>query len=328
MRNTSFVRHSFLRCLVLTLTVLVITATAQAYTIVLRNGRVIEIPKTFSVSPPTITYEVNPGFQVTLQIAAIDTIATDLANREPIGSFNALLKANQSQTPATATVTNTARRTITNRDLAAYANIRRASERAYEKRRKELGLPSNEESRRRAAEENEALRNRMDRTLSEDSKTEAYWRERATNLQADMASVSAEISSVRDQLDSLPQPNTLNAFSSGYSSILPYGVYNPYGVNPILQTSGYPAPVVQYNRSFRNRYLGFPFGLQSIYGNQFPYYPNFGVGYQPYDMSYERSALSIRLHELVSQQAALQARWRALEEQARRAGAYPGWLRP
>jgi len=314
------------------LAVLVITATAQAYTIVMRNGRVIEIPKTFSVSASTITYEVNPGFQVTLQIAAIDTLATDLANREPIGSFNALLKANQSQTPSTATVTSTARRTITNKDLAAYASVRRASERAYEKRRKELGLPSSEESRRRTAEENEALRNRMDRTQSEDSASEAFWRERATNLQADIAAVNAEISSVRDQLDSLPQPNTLNGFSSVYSSILPAGVYNPYGVNPIFQTPGYPGPVVQYNRSLRNRFFGSPFGLGPIYGNQLPYYPNYypnyGVGYQPYDTSYERSALSIRLHELVSQQAALQARWRALEEQARRAGAYPGWLRP
>jgi len=38
--------------------------------------------------------------------------------------------------------------------------------------------------------------------------------------------------------------------------------------------------------------------------------------------------LFIQLNDLLSQRAGMQARWRDLEEEARRAGAYPGWLRP
>ena len=47
-----------------------------------------------------------------------------------------------------------------------------------------------------------------------------------------------------------------------------------------------------------------------------------------YDYSYEQSVLVTRLHELEAQRAGLQARWRLLEDEARRAGVPPGWLRP
>src|SRR5205085_2443135 len=43
---------------------------------------------------------------------------------------------------------------------------------------------------------------------------------------------------------------------------------------------------------------------------------------------YDQANLINRLHELEAARAGLQARWRVLEEDARRAGAQPGWLRP
>lgn len=42
----------------------------------------------------------------------------------------------------------------------------------------------------------------------------------------------------------------------------------------------------------------------------------------------DRSELLARLRELELERAGLQARWRVLEDEARRAGALPGWLRP
>jgi hypothetical protein len=54
----------------------------------------------------------------------------------------------------------------------------------------------------------------------------------------------------------------------------------------------------------------------------------FGAPYPGYDYSGERVNLINRLHELESARAGLQTRWRILEEEARRAGAPPGWLRP
>jgi hypothetical protein len=43
---------------------------------------------------------------------------------------------------------------------------------------------------------------------------------------------------------------------------------------------------------------------------------------------YDRATLVQRLRELELERAGLQARWRVLEDEARRAGASPGWLRP
>jgi hypothetical protein len=42
----------------------------------------------------------------------------------------------------------------------------------------------------------------------------------------------------------------------------------------------------------------------------------------------DRETLTRRLRELELERAGLQARWRLLEDEARRAGASPGWLRP
>src|ERR1041384_3311291 len=60
---------------------------ASAYTVVMRGGKRIEIPSTFSVTNSTLTYEVSPGIQVTLATAAIDIPATEKANNELPGSF-------------------------------------------------------------------------------------------------------------------------------------------------------------------------------------------------------------------------------------------------
>ena len=49
---------------------------------------------------------------------------------------------------------------------------------------------------------------------------------------------------------------------------------------------------------------------------------------QDYDYAEERLTLRNQLNELLMQRTALSIRWREFEEEARRAGAYPGWLRP
>jgi hypothetical protein len=50
-------------------------------------------------------------------------------------------------------------------------------------------------------------------------------------------------------------------------------------------------------------------------------------GSSAYDYSYERSELITRFNELAGARAGFNARWRELEEEARRAGVPPGWLR-
>src|SRR5829696_4110897 len=64
---------------------------ANAYTVVMRDGRRVEIPNEFTVTNSTLTYEVGPGIQITIQVATVDVAATEQANGQPRGSF--LLKA-------------------------------------------------------------------------------------------------------------------------------------------------------------------------------------------------------------------------------------------
>ncbi len=59
-------------------------------------------------------------------------------------------------------------------------------------------------------------------------------------------------------------------------------------------------------------------------------FPGFGVlslPFQTYNDSVEGQALATELDQLFAYSAGLEASWRELEEDARRAGASPGWLR-
>src|SRR5215216_4975577 len=77
------------------------TRMVAAYTVVLRGGRRVEIPATFTVTKWTLTYEAAPGINVTLQISTIDIAATERANNEPPG---ALLRRVDMPAPATGAV--------------------------------------------------------------------------------------------------------------------------------------------------------------------------------------------------------------------------------
>src|SRR6266498_1078689 len=122
---------------------------ASAYTIVFRTGLRIEVPETFEVGTVTVTYELAPGINKTVQLALIDIAATERVNHEARGGF-----FKHSPEPAIASAEppiQRASRTLTNRDLEPIRQRRIESEQAYEKRRSELGLPTLEESRRQRA---------------------------------------------------------------------------------------------------------------------------------------------------------------------------------
>ena len=73
--------RTFGRILSVFVFVCIVTATVNAYTVIMRGGRHIEIPSSFVVTTSTLTYEVSPGVQVTLNLAAIDIPATETANQ-------------------------------------------------------------------------------------------------------------------------------------------------------------------------------------------------------------------------------------------------------
>src|SRR4029077_2814144 len=68
------------------------------------------------------------------------------------------------------------------------------------------------------------------------------------------------------------------------------------------------------------------FGQSRQFGLPLFGWPN-TVPWQSYDIS-ERSQLITQFNELGAVRAGLSARWRELEDEARRPGAPPGWLRP
>src|SRR5215211_7304845 len=90
----------------------------NAYTVVMRDGRRVEIPNEFTVTNSTLTYDVGSGIQITIQLNTVDIAATERANREAQGSL--LMKASAPQTPVERAPQTSAQRSITNADLEKF----------------------------------------------------------------------------------------------------------------------------------------------------------------------------------------------------------------
>src|SRR5438876_9279398 len=170
--------------------------TAGAYTLVLRNGQRLEIPSEFTLTKTTLTYEISPGFNKTMQLILIDVAATERANKEVPGSFF----KHTEQSPVVVQPAPQAIRTLTNRDLMAVRQRRIESEQAYETRRKELGLPTVEETRSRQAADGAVLREQIREANIAKAREETFWRQRARALRTEIATVDAQIGYVRGRL--------------------------------------------------------------------------------------------------------------------------------
>jgi hypothetical protein len=344
----------------------IFAVTANAYTVVMRGGRRIEIPSQFVVTALTLTYETAPGIQITLLMAAIDIPATEMANNERPGS---LLLRHQSEFSSAAQIPETdnlaapaeTRRTITNRDLESSARRRSDSELAYEKRRKQLGLPSVAESRAQAAAESDSFALELEQRRFAEKESENYWRQRAADLRTEMAALDAEIAWIRGRLEdgAFPLSNGwANGSATTVSSVIPFissgnfgrRAFGNLGTVGSFPRSGAQRPGVFVAPRQDARITGsvayggsatrgrvpvnrgrFPDRWPRGFGSRFPVFPNVGLlgaAIPSYDVSYERGELITRFNELGAERAGLAARWRELEEEARRAGASPGWLRP
>lgn len=178
----------------------VLAVTTNAYSVVMRGGKRIEIPDRFSVTNLTLTYETAPGFWVTLQMSAIDIPATERANNEKPGSFlaRATQEAISSRTiePAVAVQQPKAARTITNRDLESFERQRMESERAYDQKLREMGLPPLAEIRAQAAAEADRLYQELAQ-----KRADAEAREQAAQIQAQLAVLNAQLNLIQARLN-------------------------------------------------------------------------------------------------------------------------------
>ena len=312
---------------------LVLAIAANAYTLVFRDGRRIEIPSEFTLTKTTLTYEVSPGFSKTMQLILIDVAATERANNEAPGSFfkhtQAAPVAAQPAPPAAqpappaAQPAPRASRTLVNSDLVAIRQRRIQSEQAYEKRRVQLGLPTLEESRRHQADEEAAVRTELRRESETKAREETYWRERARDLRTEIAMVDTQIDFLRGRLNDLGESSlTTRSWVTGVYPLWQLGNRQWLG-NGQWQSPG--------NRQFRGFRQARP-----IFGSGLPYpygYPASPYGYPagPFDNfgnSSERVDLTTRLDDLLVRRVGLSAEWRALEDDARDARVPQVWLEP
>jgi hypothetical protein len=318
------------RFLFVTLILVALANVAGAYTIVFRSGQRIEVPATFEVGAVTVTYELAPGINKTLQLALIDIAATERVNHEAPGGFF-------KHSPEPAIISDEppiqrASRTLTNRDLEPIRQRRIESEKAYEKRRGELGLPTLEESRRQRALEEESTLALARQRAADNARNEAYWRDRASALRSEFDSVDAQIAYLRsrpveNQGPIYGYPNVYGYPNNGYPNVYGYpnnGYPNVYGYpnNGYPNGQQYPSP---YERR-RARNQGTTngrrpdFGVQVIIPNSPPYQPPYVYG--------NSSNQDDKLDNLMMRRADLESRWRTLEDDARRAKVPQVWLLP
>jgi hypothetical protein len=325
---------------------LLLPVAAGAYTVVMRGGHRVEVPDTFEVTATTLTYESGSGIYVTLQMSSIDIAATERANGEVAGSL--LKRAGRQPASQTPTAKNSnaprATRTLTNLDLEGTRQRRLESEAAYERRRKELNLPSREETERLRQEESARARELLNSSEGAEAEAEGYWRTRATSLRNELYALDAQINYLRARLsetsDTISTVSfaTLGSpvpfiFSTGRPQTPPVAFNGSVatGRQPLLvaESGGQPRGGVFLNFSnssglFKHRRVFNQFN-QCLFA---PCIPGFAATY-PYNYnSYDRSNLIVQIRDLEATRAGLQARWRLLEDEARRAGAQPGWLRP
>lgn len=339
---------------------LLISVVASAYTVVMKSGRRVEIPDNFTVTQDALIYEVAPDIRVSLQLPGIDIPATERANREAAGSF--LKRIGQEQTQSAMPTTNRARKTLTDKDVEVLRRARVQNEEADRQRRAAAGLPPIEEVKRRndaeAARALEVLR----QSAQADAENEAYWRARASALRTEIAALDAQINYLREVVAQMPD----SSLSAGYTvatTVLPFGhgfgrAGHPFGI--VNQPGVYSAPGIGAGIAGRVRFGGgatrgqvllnaqvgggfppaFPplnsFGQQLLLSPPFLLAPRviaaaplaiYSTSAPFYDFYAERAAYLARLNELELQRTGLRARWNELEDEARRAGALPGWLR-
>jgi hypothetical protein len=327
-RKAARARSVFAKSGMAVVLVLICSIAASAYTVVFRSGLRSEIPDEFTLTRATLTYEVAPGFTKTILVSSIDIPATERANNQPYGSFFKRREQApvdpQSPQASPAEPQSQAVKTVTNSDLVAFRRRRIESEKAYEKRRLQLGLPTVAESRRRQAAEEDEYRAELRERSFADKEEERYWRTRSRELRTEIAAVDNQINYVRGRLNEVNETaSTRGSWTSTYQ-IWPY--YDPWGNG---RRRGDRSPRI----TFRPQY---PYGYPNQYPNQDPYgYPQYPYGYPTgsYDESREAAArerddLTYRLNDLLVRRAGLASQWKALEDEARDARVPQKWLYP
>jgi len=217
----------------------------DAYTVVMRDGRRVEIPNEFTVTNSTLTYDVGTGMQVTIQLNTVDIAATERANGEVKGAF--LSKANAPVESGPQTARTSAQRSITNADLEKFRRARVESEQQYESQRQQLGLPSMEERRAEVA----AIEDRtLEQVRSMRAQEEAYWRARAEAARAESAASEAQFGRQTPAPFGYSFGGVAGFDGVGFGAVGPFGRFGRFRPSPFdgfLATPITPFPRFQFD---------------------------------------------------------------------------------
>jgi len=327
-------RHALAQLSAIVTLILLIAFSASAYTLVLRDGRRIEIPAEFILTRTTLTYEISPGFNQTFVLSLVDIAATERANGEPLGGF---FKHRQDAIKPPATNNEPVRpavKTLTNLDLDAVRQRRVESEQAYESRRKQLGLPTLEESRRRQDAEATEMREMARAKNEAEARDEAFWKGRARELRNEIAMVDSQISYLRGRVYDANQQAMQNrswvtgVYPTWRNGPWPNGNF-PNGRYPDARPNG---PIIGmglpniYGSPNVYGYPG-PYGYPGTYGYPTYGYPNGSINNNP-PYSSDPVELNGRLDDLLVRRQGLAMQWRQLEDDARDARIPQVWLEP
>jgi hypothetical protein len=260
---------------------------AAAYTVVLRSGERRQIPDNFRVTRAGITYATAPRIEVTILMTVINVPATDSANREPAGSL--LGRINVEPAPAVAPA------------AAPALAVRQPQSTATSNRK--LVTNAELERYRRDRENNEAAFDQ--RQTQSGQPTLAELRKRAAESDTRMAQQADSAYENRARAES---------YWRGQAQPLRDSLVDLDAQILATRVQLWSTPIV----SLRAPQV-------DLYG--FPIYSGRNLGTDPGVDSYLRARLLRDLNRLEQQRLVLRYRWNTLEEDARRSGVPPGWLR-
>ncbi|MBI4747619.1 MAG: hypothetical protein HY774_03980 [Acidobacteria bacterium] len=274
------------------------TISASAYTVILKDGRRLEVQENYRIVNDIAVFVLADGKRFSVSVNNVDIAKTEMANHQGIGEF--VQRASAPLPILDSDVQTAKKETPVLKDKAAVARAKspitrtlvNADFEAYKQRRGDSG--KDKEGKSEPAEPVEVAAAvpaysppPVDPVL--DRKSEAYWRERARPLLTEMAVQEELIGILQNQLSQLEANR---------------GRQTTYGA---IQTPG--GVVINGNGGYYN-----PGSTILI--------PQNNTNGQDFETKVRERLMEARLNL-----TAVQIRYNALTEEARRAGVPPGWTR-
>ncbi|MBL8152152.1 MAG: hypothetical protein JNN15_19695 [Blastocatellia bacterium] len=288
------------RILLLFMCLLLSPAIVNAYTLVLKDGRRIEVREQYRIVNDIAVFSLSEGSRFSISLEKINIEETERANSKEVGSFlknatdpakladkesNPLAEAKQSH------------KKLTNADFEKYRARREEMSRQDPQSFTAEELEKIDEKKLQQDRESEILAKRREQEKTK----EAYWRSRAQTLLTQLRVLDEQINSVAAQLEDNRRYAAMSPSTTIYSPPLYSGVGISVGGLPIWLGNG--------------RGLGGYNNSTVIINNQ------------PNPTQSRSLSLQERLTDLQLQRQEAVIRYEELREEARRDGALPGWLR-